>query len=36
VEGRDAGKYIFHQNFFGVGSVPVVDGDLLIVAVGEA
>jgi outer membrane protein assembly factor BamB len=23
-----------HQNFFGVGSVPVVDGDLLIVAVG--
>lgn len=27
-------KYRFHQNFFGVGSVPVVDGDLLIVAVG--
>ncbi|VTT98579.1 FOG: WD40 repeat-like protein OS=Pirellula staleyi (strain ATCC 27377 / DSM 6068 / ICPB 4128) GN=Psta_2979 PE=4 SV=1: PQQ_2 [Gemmataceae bacterium] len=27
-------KYHFHQNFFGVGSVPVVDGDLLIVAVG--
>jgi outer membrane protein assembly factor BamB len=27
-------KYFFHQNFFGVGSVPVVDGDLLIVAVG--
>lgn len=27
-------KYHFHQNFFGVGSVPVVDGNLLIVAVG--
>jgi outer membrane protein assembly factor BamB len=27
-------KYHFHQNFFGVGSVPVVDGDTLIVAVG--
>src|SRR5439155_9220329 len=27
-------KYHFHQNFFGVGSVLVVDGDLLIVAVG--
>jgi outer membrane protein assembly factor BamB len=27
-------KYHYHQNFFGVGSVPVVDGDLLIVAVG--
>lgn len=27
-------KYHFHQNFFGVGSVPLVDGDLLIVAVG--
>jgi outer membrane protein assembly factor BamB len=27
-------KYSFQQNFFGVGSVPVVDGDLLIVAVG--
>lgn len=27
-------KYRFHQNFFGVGSVPVVDGDLLIVPVG--
>jgi outer membrane protein assembly factor BamB len=27
-------KYHFHQNFFGVGSVPVVDGDLLIVPVG--
>jgi outer membrane protein assembly factor BamB len=26
--------YHVHQNFFGVGSVPVVDGDLLIVAVG--
>jgi outer membrane protein assembly factor BamB len=26
--------YHFHQNFFGVGSVPVVEGDLLIVAVG--
>jgi outer membrane protein assembly factor BamB len=27
-------KYHFHQNFFGVASVPVVDGDLLIVPVG--
>jgi outer membrane protein assembly factor BamB len=27
-------KYHFHQNFFGVGSVPIVDGDLLIVPVG--
>ena len=27
-------EYHFHQNFFGVGSVPVVEGDLLIVAVG--
>jgi len=27
-------KYHVHQNFFGVGSVPVVDGDLLIIAVG--
>ena len=27
-------KYHFHQNFFGVGSAPVVFGDLLIVAVG--
>jgi outer membrane protein assembly factor BamB len=27
-------KYHFHQNFFGVGSVPLVDGDLLIVPVG--
>jgi outer membrane protein assembly factor BamB len=27
-------KYFFHQNFFGVGSVPLVDGDLLLVAVG--
>ncbi len=27
-------QYRFHQNFFGVGSVPLVDGDLLIVAVG--
>jgi outer membrane protein assembly factor BamB len=27
-------NYHFHQNFFGVGSVPVVDGDLLIVPVG--
>jgi outer membrane protein assembly factor BamB len=26
--------YRFHQNFFGVGSVPLVYGDLLIVAVG--
>jgi outer membrane protein assembly factor BamB len=27
-------EFHVHQNFFGVGSVPVVDGDLLIVAVG--
>ena len=27
-------EYHFHQNFFGVGSVPFVEGDLLIVAVG--
>jgi outer membrane protein assembly factor BamB len=27
-------EYHFHQNFFGVGSVPVIDGDLLIVPVG--
>jgi outer membrane protein assembly factor BamB len=27
-------KWHFQQNFFGVGSVPVVDGDLLIVPVG--
>src|SRR4051812_30913292 len=27
-------EYHVHQNFFGVGSVPVVAGDLLIVAVG--
>ncbi|MGL6075810.1 MAG: PQQ-binding-like beta-propeller repeat protein [Fimbriiglobus sp.] len=27
-------KYRFHQNFFGVGSVPLVYGDLLIVAIG--
>jgi outer membrane protein assembly factor BamB len=27
-------KYHVHQNFFGVGSTPVVEGDLLIVAVG--
>jgi outer membrane protein assembly factor BamB len=27
-------KYLFQQNFFGVGSVPVVDGELLIVPVG--
>jgi outer membrane protein assembly factor BamB len=27
-------KYHFEQNFFGVGSAPVVDGDLLLVAVG--
>lgn len=27
-------KYHFQQNFFGVGSVPVIDGDLLIVPVG--
>jgi outer membrane protein assembly factor BamB len=27
-------QYTFHQNFFGVGSAPVVEGDLLIVAVG--
>ncbi|MGL6094865.1 MAG: PQQ-binding-like beta-propeller repeat protein [Fimbriiglobus sp.] len=27
-------NYRFHQNFFGVGSAPVIDGDLLLVAVG--
>ncbi len=27
-------KFHFHQNFFGVGSAPLVHGDLLIVAVG--
>jgi outer membrane protein assembly factor BamB len=27
-------KYHFHQNFFGVGCVPLVDGELLIVAIG--
>lgn len=27
-------KYHFHQNFFGVGSAPLVHGDLLIIAVG--
>ncbi len=27
-------KYRFQQNFFGVGSVPVVDGDVLVVPVG--
>lgn len=27
-------KYHVHQNFFGAGSVPLVDGDLLIVPVG--
>ncbi|HEX3148391.1 MAG TPA: PQQ-binding-like beta-propeller repeat protein [Gemmataceae bacterium] len=27
-------EYHFHQNFFGVGSVPLVEGDLLIVAIG--
>lgn len=26
--------YHFHQNFFGVGSTPVIEGDLLLVAVG--
>jgi outer membrane protein assembly factor BamB len=26
--------YHFHQNFFGVGSVPVIEGDLLIVPIG--
>ena len=40
VDGKEIWKldtkkaYHFHQNFFGVGSVPVVEGDLLIVAVG--
>ncbi|VTS06300.1 PQQ-binding-like beta-propeller repeat protein [Tuwongella immobilis] len=29
-----AKKYNIHQNFFGVGSTPVVEGDLLLVAVG--
>jgi outer membrane protein assembly factor BamB len=39
-EGKELWKvdtrktYRFHQNFFGVGSVPLVVGDLLIVAVG--
>lgn len=32
VDTRD--KYRFRQNFFGVASVPVVEGDLLLVAVG--
>ncbi len=27
-------KVFFHQNFFGAGSVPVIDGDLLILPVG--
>ncbi len=27
-------KHRFHQNFFGVGSTPIVEGDLLLVAVG--
>ena len=27
-------KYFFHQNFFGAGSVPLSDGDLIIVCVG--
>ena len=27
-------KYQFHQNFFGVGCVPLMDGELLIVAIG--
>jgi outer membrane protein assembly factor BamB len=27
-------KYFFHQNFFGAGSVPLIDGDLIIVPVG--
>ena len=27
-------QYHFHQNFFGVGSVPLIDGELLIVPVG--
>jgi outer membrane protein assembly factor BamB len=27
-------EYHFHQNFFGVGSVPVIEGDLLIVPIG--
>jgi outer membrane protein assembly factor BamB len=27
-------EYPFHQNFFGVGSVPVVEGDLLLVPIG--
>jgi outer membrane protein assembly factor BamB len=27
-------KWFFHQNFFGVGSSPVVEGDLLLVPVG--
>ncbi len=27
-------KHFFHQNFFGAGSVPLIDGDLIIVTVG--
>jgi PQQ-like domain len=27
-------EYHFHQNFFGVGSVPAIEGDLLIVPIG--
>jgi outer membrane protein assembly factor BamB len=27
-------KFFFHQNFFGCGSVPLIDGDLLILPVG--
>jgi outer membrane protein assembly factor BamB len=27
-------KYFFQQNFFGVGSVPLIDGDLIVVPVG--
>ncbi|MBM3981624.1 MAG: hypothetical protein FJ304_15365 [Planctomycetes bacterium] len=27
-------KHFFHQNFFGAGSVPLIDGDLIIVCVG--
>jgi outer membrane protein assembly factor BamB len=27
-------KYFFHQNFFGVGAAPLIDGDLVIISVG--
>ena len=33
-KGDTKAKFFFHQNFFGCGSVPLVDGDLLILPVG--